>query len=350
MTLSSNQSSDVPPATLAGHAGLCLPQAPKTVLDGLGQPHMGRFSGQLAQIDWSGLQAPYQRSRWWKHFHHKRWQYVALATEQLFCGIAIVDLGWTNTAFAYAFDRRLGKEVASFSQDGIPGLSCKVGDGVGEPCHFKFLRNRISMQCHSQQFHLYLDCGPFQIDAQFDMQGSAPLLLAVGPIERGAVHATQKSSGCRLHGSVKIEGKHYDLQDGVASFDYSNGLLARDTEWRWASAHDLEVGFNLQQGYFGQQENVLWLDGQLYPLGKAQFDFDLVNPLMPWHITTDDGLLDLHFQPQGARHENKNLLVASSRYVQPIGTFSGWVKAHAQASARRIDDLVGVTEDHRSRW
>ena len=350
MTLSSDASRAAAPGATSAVDARCLPQAPAGVLDPQGQPQFGRFSGQLAQIDWNGLQAPYQRSRWWKHFHHKRWQYVALATEQLFCGIAIVDLGWTNTAFAYAFDRKLGKEVASFSQDGIPGLTCKVGHGVGESCHFKFFRNSIRMQTVGPHFSLQLDCGEFKIDAQFDVQGAAPLLLAVGPIQHGSVHATQKSSGCRLQGSINAGARQYDLQDGIASFDYSNGLLARETEWRWASAHDLQVGFNLQQGYFGTQENVLWLDGQLFPLGRAEFDFDLGNPLLPWHITTDDGLLDLHFQPQGARHENKNLLVASSRYVQPIGTFSGWVKPHAGASAHRIDDLVGVTEDHRSRW
>jgi hypothetical protein len=328
-----------------------LPTAPGAVLDSSGQPRFGRFVGTLAQIDWSNLQAPYQRSRWWKHFHHKRWQYVALATEQLFCGIAIIDLGWSNAAFAYAFDRKSGKEVASWSQDGIPGVTASMGDGVGQACQFTFLKKRISMRCNAaQHFELQLNCGNFQIDASFDMGASAPLLLAIGPIENGSVHATQKSSGCPLRGMVKANGREYDLTNGVASFDYSNGLLARNTDWRWASAHDLQVGFNLQEGYFGAQENVLWLDQKLYPLGKAHFDFDLSNPLLPWHITTDDGLLDLHFQPQGARQENRNLLIAASRYVQPIGTFCGWVKTHANGEAYRIDDLVGVTENHRSRW
>ncbi|MEN9865193.1 MAG: hypothetical protein RL748_783 [Pseudomonadota bacterium] len=328
-----------------------LPPAPNTVPNLAGQPEFGRFVGSVAQIDWDNLQAPYQRSRWWRHFHHKRWQYVALASEQLFCGIAIIDLGWTNTAFAYAFDRKQGKEVASFAQDGVPGLTATVGDGVGQACEFVFMKNSIRMQTNAAgHFELRLDCGKFQIDASFDLGSSAPLLLAVGPIEGGAVHATQKSSGCRLQGRVKADGREYDLQDGVASFDYSNGLLARNTDWRWASAHDLQVGFNLQDGYFGTHENVLWLDGKLYALGKAHFDFDLSNPILPWHITTDDGLLDLHFQPQGMRQQNKNLLVASSRYVQPIGTFCGWVKTHAQGAAHRIDDLVGVTENHHSRW
>jgi hypothetical protein len=330
-----------------------LPPAPTAVVDANGQPCCGRFAGQVAAIDWSGLRPPYARSSLWRHFHHKRWQYFALATEEIFCGIAIVDLGWTNTAFAYAFDRKLGKEVAAYSQDGLPALTAHVSDRPvrGAASHFSFLGNRIDIvqSMENDRTRLTLRCGQFQIDAEIEA-AAAPLLLAVGPVANGAVHATQKSSGMRITGEVRASGRRYALDDGVASFDYSNGLLARQTAWRWASAHALDLGFNLQAGYFGGQENALWLDGNLYPLGNANFDYDPANPLQPWHIRTDDGLLDLTFTPEGARRQDKNLLIAASRYVQPIGTFSGWVKAGCDAPTRLVERLAGVTEDHFSRW
>ena len=51
------------------------------------------------------------------------------------------------------------------------------------------------------------------------------------------------------------------------------------------------------------------------------------------------------------RQRGRNaLLVAASYYIQPIGTFSGTVKAAPDAPPRRVEQLVGVTEDHRSRW
>ncbi len=165
-----------------------------------------------------------------------------------------------------------------------------------------------------------------------------------------ALHATQKSGGLALDGEVRVGTSAFSLAGGVASVDYSNGLLARDTAWRWASAHGQGIGFNLQAGYFGAAENALWLDQTIIPLGAASFDFDPAAPLAPWHIKTDDGLLDLVFTPEGARSEDKNLLVAASHYVQPIGTFSGTVRAAQDAPARQIDALVGVTEEHRSRW
>lgn len=331
-----------------------LPIAPTDVLGVDGQPCLGRFAGAVDCVDWSGLAAPYARSRVWRHFHHKRWQYVALSTEELFCGIAIVDVGWTNSAFAYAFDRIQRTEVAAYSQDGLPGLTASVGDrpASGAASHFRFLNNRIDYRqlAGSERYQLSLRCGRFEIDAEFDAAEAAPLMLAIGGIDGGSVHATQKSSGMPLTGEVRVRGKSYDLQGGVASFDYSNGLLARETAGRWASAHDLHLGFNLRAGYFGGQENALWLDGELFPLGNAQFDFKPNDPLAAWHIRTDDGLLDLQLQPEGVRREVKNLLFASSRYVQSIGSFSGWVKPTRQAPPRLVRRLVGVAEDHRSRW
>ena len=331
-----------------------LPLAPHTTVEGNGQVNFGQYSGSPFKIDWLGLPLPYRRSRFWQYFHHKHWQYVALATDELFCAVAIVDVGWTNTAFAYAFDRRQGKMLANFSQDGLPRISAKLNTcpAIGAASHFRFFRNRIHYQqlADSEQYQLDLQCGDFSINANFDAKNASPCLFAVGEILGGSVHATVKSSGMPLRGSVQVGGGEFDLSGGIASFDHSNGFLARETSWRWASAHSLELGFNVQSGYFGNTENVLWLDGQLISLGTAHFDFNPEDTLQPWHIFTADGLLDLHFQPEGCRIENKNLLVAVSRYAQPIGTFSGWVRSSANAVPRLIENLVGVTEDHFSRW
>ena len=327
-----------------------IPPAAAGVPDSDGYPRFGRYAGTADRIDWSALAPPYARGALWRRLHHKRWQYVALCTDELFCGIAIVDLGWINTAFAYAFDRRQRKVVASYSQDGLPGLTAHVPDTPGATSSFRFLGNRIACRAVDGGRHeLTLRCGSFAIDATFNA-GTATPLLAVGPVEGGSVHATQKSPGMALAGEVRAGGSRYDLSGGVASLDYSNGLLARDTAWRWASGHGLDMGFNLQAGYFGNHENVLWLDGRLIPLGGALFDYDPLDPMAPWHVHTDDGLLDLQFEPEGMRREDKNLLVAASRYVQPIGSFSGWVKAAPDAPPREVRRLGGVTEDHFSRW
>ncbi len=323
---------------------MTLARAPGSIVDRHGQPAMGRFAGQAEAFNWAALAPPWRRSRLWRRFHHKRWHYMALAGDELFCAVAIVDLGWTSTAFAYAFDRVQRKVVAAFSQDGLPGLSARLAASAGGESSFRFLSNRIAIGPDA----LTLRCGDFAIDARYRLAG--PLLLAVGAVDGGAVHATQKSPGMALDGEVRLGGRRASLAGSVASIDYSNGLLARETAWRWACAHSLAMGFNLQAGYFGANENALWLDGELIALGAASFAFDPADPLAPWHISTADGLLDLVFTPEGARAENKNLIVAASRYVQPIGTFSGWVRASDGGAKHAVSALAGVTEDHASRW
>ncbi|MFA9216963.1 MAG: DUF2804 domain-containing protein [Sphingomonadaceae bacterium] len=329
---------------------MMLPRAPASLLGADGQPLFGRYAGQMPPIDWSALARPFARSALWRRFHHKRWHYVALCTEQIFCGIAIVDVGWTSTAFAYAFDRNDSDMLTNYSQDGLPGISARLADHAGGNSRFKTRRLQIEIDnLGAGRSRLQLRCDYLEIDAEFG-PGSGPLLLASGPISGGSVHATQKSSGLPVTGVVRTWRDDYELAGGVASFDYSNGLLARQTDWRWASAHTLDMGFNLQSGYFGAHENALWLDGQLYPLGPAHFLYDKSDPLARWHIFTEDDQLDLYFTPEGARREDKNLLVAASRYLQPIGTFSGWVRSGPEQPKRMVTQMAGVTEDHASRW
>ncbi|SHG59917.1 DUF2804 domain-containing protein [Massilia sp. CF038] len=328
---------------------MTLAAAPRAVVDAAGQPVLGKFAGLAGQFDWPALAPPWQRSAWWRRFHHKRWHYAALACDEVFCAVAIVDLGWTSTAFAYAFERPTRSLIASFAQDGLPGMGARVADHAAGESRFRFGASRIALRTDSAGVYaLTLRCKEFEIDASFG--GPAPQLLAVGTVSGGSVHATQKSGGMALTGALRVGSRQIALDGGVASVDYSNGLLARETDWRWACGHSLALGFNLQAGYFGAHENALWLDGQLHALGPARFEFDARDPMAPWQLETEDGLLSLLFTPEGMRHQDKNLIVAASHYVQPIGTFSGWVRARPGAAKVPVSGLPGVTEDHRSRW
>jgi hypothetical protein len=329
---------------------MSLPAAPASLLDANGQPLLGRFAGQAGHIDWTALAPPFARSALWRRFHHKRWHYVALCTERIFCGVAIVDLGWTSTAFAYAFDRSDGDMLVNFSADGRLGRRGQVADHSGGASYFHSRLGRIALEpSEAGSFSLTVQCDHVEIDAQFGPP-AAPLLLATGTVAGGSVHSTQKSSGMPLTGEVRTWREEYDLAGGVASFDYSNGLLARDTAWRWASAHTLELGFNLQAGYFGANENALWLDGQVHALAPARFLYDAKDPLSTWHIFTEDDLLELHFTPEGARRDNRKNLVAASRFLQPVGCFTGWVRSSPGEPKRIVTQMMGVTEEHSSRW
>jgi hypothetical protein len=330
---------------------MTLAPAPQHIVGPDGMPLLGRFAGMAHSFDWAALAPPHLRGALWRRLHHKKWHYLALVSEQVLCAVAIVDVGWTSTCFAYAFDRLDGDMMANFSQDGrLFGHSAQLADHAGGSSSFHARGTSIRIDAlEGGRYRLALASPYLEIDAEFGPP-AAPLLLATGPIKGGAFHATQKSPGMPLSGEVRVWRNEYSLDGGVASFDYSNGLLARETSWKWASAHSLNLGFNLQSGYFGGHENALWLDGDIIPLAPAHFLYDQKDPLEPWHIFTEDDQLDLIFTPQTARRQDRKMVVAASRYVQPVGTFSGWVRETPASPQRMVSGLAGVTEDHYSRW
>lgn len=329
-----------------------LPLAPDAAVQG-GRLQAGRYVGRLPVVDWSGLNEAQARPDWWLRCHHKRWTYVGIGTPTLFIGMAIVDLGWSTTAFAYVFDRLRQRLMVDWDAVGLPKLSGQVSNRslqAGE-AWFRSFNGRLAFRpAADDTLHIDWRTRQVNLQAELDLGRMPPSLLAIGTPAGGLAHATHKTSALSVRGWVSMDGQRLSLNEGHASIDSSNGLLARDTAWRWASAHRPGLGFNLQSGYFGDQENALWLDGDIVPLGAAHFEFDAAQPLADWRIRTDDGLLDLRFKPLGARCGDKRVLIAASRYIQPVGLFEGTVRPSPTAPARPIKDLLGVTEDHHSLW
>jgi len=326
---------------------MTLAPAPLDAVGPDGRLRCGRYQGLAGPPSWAQLAPPQARGALWRRLHHKRWHFVSLVTDELFCSVAVVDIGWSNTCFAYAFDRRARRVVAAMSPLGVAGLSATVGATVAAGARFTLPGRRIAIESAGAGGHrLLLRAGRFRIDAAY--AGDGPRLLAIGPVfDGGSVHSTQKSPGLALSGQVEAGGRRYELGGGIASYDFSNGLLGRRTAWRWISAHDARLGFNLQSGYFGDAENALWLDGRLFALGALEVEIEAD---ASWMLRTGDGLLALRFTPEGTRCDDKQLLVASSRMRQHVGRFDGWVKAHAGAPQVPIAALAGLAEDYRARW
>lgn len=325
-----------------------LPPAPARLVHERGIPAFGTYCGHIGQLSWQALPLT-ALQRVLRPLRHKRWQYAAIAHDHYFIGVAVVDAGWISTAFAYLFDRRQHRLLADFSADGLPLLSARLENRAFGDATFQRGRDRIAFRRAEQRLELTINTPALQLAAHIALPTAAQTLAVIAPANWQA-HATHKSSALATSGFADCAGHRFSLDGAVASLDASNGLLARETCWRWASAHAPGLGFNLQAGYMGKAENALWLDGELLAVGAAHFEYNAANPLAPWHIHTEDGTVDLQFQPEGARAENKDLFIAASRYIQPIGHFSGTLTHPDTGRSHLVKRLAGVTEDHYSRW
>jgi hypothetical protein len=169
-----------------------LPLVPVDVV-AHGQPAVGRYGGRIARIGWSGLAT---RPGWlWRKLHHKRWHYVGLGDERLFIGVAIVDVGWTCTAFAYLFDRTQRRLLADWRQDGLPGLQGGVSDAPLSDARAWFRAARVRVELAHQRsddsLQLTVRTPALLVRAQFALADMPPPLLAIGPIAGGIAHATR---------------------------------------------------------------------------------------------------------------------------------------------------------------
>lgn len=329
--------------------------APPSVLDDSGRPLFGTYTGRVPMVDYGGL-ASGNRPRL---FTHKRWQYVSIAGSEVVLAVAVIDLGWAGSAFAYLFDRRTRRLLVDCDVVTRHGRA-RVTPRLEAPAETSIGSSRLYVRLQSVgtgRWRLSARSPGLTVDASLQETPAGPTLCALAPVAGGIVDCTHKTPALGVDGVASAGGTVFDLSGCHGSLDHTDGLLARTTRWRWASATDGRVSLNLTEDFTAPYENAAWIDGRIHRLAPVRFEFDDSDPGAAWRITSDGALgaggdrarpgcgdVELEFTPEGRRQKHTSLVLASSRYVQPVGTFRGTV------AGTSFDGLVGVTEDHAARW
>ena len=324
---------------------------PNQVVAPDGRILFGAYRGSLPPVDLR----PIGKSLPYRALHHKKWVYLALASDELFAGLAVVDLGYATSAFGFAFDRGAGRLLADRSAVGHP-FSGKVADSLLSPrvAHFDAggahvdLRRRGDTMALEARFDDALT-----LRAELDLRVRHPALAVIGPIPDGVVNATEKHALLPVEGELVADGVRRSLSGALGGWDYTHGYLARHTQWRWAyllgrTREGRRVGMNLTEGFLGATECVVWLDDELYPVGEGRFEFDPGDPRAPWRVRTACGAVDLRFAPGGVHAEHKDFKVLRSRFVQPVGAYEGTITL-GDATAT-LEGVLGVAEDQDVLW
>jgi hypothetical protein len=282
-----------------------------------------------------------------RHGRARRWSYLAAADEQVAAGAAVVDLGYTVASFVWVC--RDG-QVTTWERKGLPRRHGRVpGTASHGPAWFRAGRDEVVVDPHGR-LQVAVSTRDGAITAEVDVATDSSAVIVV-PTAGGGWNATQKVAGEVATGRVGVGGWQHELRDAGSWRDYTVGRQDRQTAWRWAAgaghAGQQRVGLNLSTGMNEHPpgENLVWWDGIPYSL-----PLEVLRPLGgfegPWMASGPGWSLD--FQPVGVRAADENLLVVRSRYVQPIGTFTGTLP---KPDGSVVDvHLQGVTEDHAARW
>lgn len=278
----------------------------------------------------------------------KRWRYVGVFCEELMACAALVQVGPARQAFWAVYtreDRRLRERTRMFPHRGAavglpPGrmsirdrgleldLSLREEDGIQARCAHRG-GARASVQSATTPTGVRAP-GP-------SVDGSA---LAVHEVW------TRKQAGVRAYGTLTLDGGAAREIEGLATIDDTAGYHARRTEWWWSAGvgvdeNGVPLAWNLVQGVNDPpsgSERAVWVDGEPSEVVPVRFAADLSE------IVAEDGSR-VSFAAEAMRRRSENLLILSSDYTAPFGTFAGVLPGGI-----RLASGLGVMEHHRARW
>jgi len=358
---------------------LALSPSPPEVPGPDGVPPFGAYAGEVGPVNLDRLAPPHALPVWARRLRRKRWHYALYTTPEVVAVMAIAEMGYAANAFFAAVDLRDKQPLIDATFLGLPAPVTTVSDAMarGLSARFRVLgaRFQFTRPPDSDRYHHSVEisalrrprAGRVKLEGEALVTGAPPPLVLVAPVPGGGsggvlardgVNVTLKSVGLLASGRMEIGRRRYSLDGGVVGLDSTHGFLARRTRWNWAMGcgrleDGTPLGFNLVAGFNevaegSAGENVLFLGDQLEPVGPAVFRFNAADPLDLWRLETPDGAVQLTFRALHLHRDVRDLGFLKSRFVQPLGFFSGRLRFRGRELV--LDELPGVTEDQDMLW
>lgn len=293
-------------------------------------------------------------SMWQKGFIDRRlkrkgWIYSGIYNAEIALGFAIADSGYIGKCFVYLYhfaSKTFIEESAQspfyFDHDFMPSLNS----------NWEFKNGGKLWQIEAQNNQLNFLFKSKKLSVNFSLNDFENGMSVLAKAAERPFNFTFKNAAIMAKGEVKFNNTTIEINGKDAVIDFTLGFPPRNTFWNWASltgrtVNDDIVGINIVAHFNQGLENVLFLNGELIPLSEASFNYKKPAEKTPWHITTEDQLIDMTFTPQGSRKDNINVGFLKHQFIQPFGTFEGLIKLKDQVLPFKA---FGVVEEHHSLW
>lgn len=249
----------------------------------------------------------------------KKWRYVGVFCEELMACAALVQVGPARQSFWAVYTRadgRLRGRTHMLVRGGVLGLSPGRVKVAGD--------------------------GDVMLDLALEEDAGIRATCLHG---KGTVW-TRKQAGVRAHGTLALDGGPAREVEALAVIDDTAGYHARHTEWWWSAGvgtgeDGAALAWNLVTGVNDPptgSERAVWIAGEPSEAAPVRFAQDLSE------IVAEDGS-KLSFAPEAQRKRRESLLILSSDYTAPFGTFAGTLPGGV-----KLADGLGVVEHHRAKW
>lgn len=295
----------------------------------------------------------------------KEWDYYGVIARDFFFSATVSNIGYAGVMFVYFIDfqNKSMKEETLL----IPfGKGCRLPrSSESGDIHFHHKDVRISFVRQKDSRHITVDWPGFNrgegisADITAHQPPTTESIIVSTPIGKKRFYYNQKTNCMPTEGTIAVGEREYHItcKDSLTTLDWGRGVWEYSSFWNWASASGFlptgaTMGLNLGMG-FGDlsfaTENCFFIDGKMTKLDRVQFTYDTSNYLKPWYFSSNDGKLELTFQPFFDRVAGTNIVIIKSKVHQLFGTYSGTVMTDAGEKIP-VQGLIGWAEEHKARW
>ena len=301
----------------------------------------------------------------------KEWDYYCIIDGDIVLALTIADNSYMSMDSVSLLNLKTGFQhtwsamgVMTLGKRGFPATSVKGDISVEKPAYALRFENDgqkrvLTVRVDNFQDDKSLTARVTLTDAPRDSMVIATPFLT----KKTAFYYNQKINCLRAEGDVTFDGQVYPFhkETATAVLDWGRGVWTYNNTWYWGSASGYVDGvpFGMNLGYgFGDtsaaSENMLFYNGKAHKLEDVDFGIPQTSDgrdafMSPWHITSNNGRLDLTFTPMMDRASRTSVVLIESDQHQVFGTFNGKAVLD-DGTVLEIRDLVGFAEKVKNRW
>ncbi|MDD3428493.1 MAG: DUF2804 domain-containing protein [Oscillospiraceae bacterium] len=330
-----------------------LHTTPGPVLDEKGSPNAGYATKSVLQYSRKAIKAAPWRI--------KEWDWYQVSNGEKCLQFTLGHAAYAGQVGVMFFDFKTGEMLVDENKILVcPFGSLHLEENAEEEGTTAYSKDGMEMAfIHKDgKRRLICRCNGFSADVTLEPQTPHAMVINIPFAEREtAFYYNHKINCMKAEGTVTYGGSSYTFNknDSYGLLDWGRGVWPFHNEWYWSNGAgkiDGEVfGFNLGCGFGvsdAATENILFYKQETHKLGKVSFtltgDYD-----QPWHLTDEDGRLDLWFTPQYDRKTAIKLIWVDNCTHQMFGSFKGTAKLD-DGTILQIDNIISFAEHAVNNW
>lgn len=288
---------------------------------------------------------------------NKRFEYWCVTTPDFVVAINVSHGDYRVTLATFFLDL---KTMETFSQAEIHWLPRDKVTPMPEETGKGFVigkgdRMRISMESVEGGTLLKASTPRLDVDIMAHEEPGHESMCVVVPWDNKRFQYTRKDNCLHSTGTVRADGKTYELKEAFATLDHGRGRWPYSILWNWASGSGYSQGRLLGLQFGGKwtdgtpsTENSLRIDGRIEKIGQElEWIYDTSNFMSPWKIKGDR--VDLTFTPVYDRYSKFDRWIVCSREDQVFGWFDGTITSE-KGEKIPVERIFGWAEEVARRW